>query len=52
MSAGTWFWLLYILAAIGSVCGYYWLWPIHANFLIVFILLGLLGFKVFGSPVQ
>jgi hypothetical protein len=52
MSAGIWFWLIYVLAAIAIACGWYWSWPVFSVVLVIFILLGLLGFKVFGRPVQ
>jgi predicted membrane channel-forming protein YqfA (hemolysin III family) len=55
MSAGVWFWLLYVICVI---FGMWAEWPADGRYrplggrLVVFILLGLLGFRVFGSPIQ
>ncbi len=53
MAAGVWFWLLLILSII---FGFYWnrddVRGFAGNSLLLFILLALLGWKVFGSPLQ
>lgn len=58
MAAGTWFWLLYVICVL---FGMWSDWPIgqeKPNYrplggrLVVFILLGLLGWAVFGSPLK
>jgi hypothetical protein len=54
MSAGIWFWLIFVLCLLGAFAGP-WLvpgWPVWGSALVVFILLGLLGWKVFGPPIQ
>ena len=55
MSAGIWFWIIYVICVLFGV----WVdWPADSQFrplgrlLVVFILLGLLGWKVFGPPLQ
>lgn len=55
MAAGIWFWVIFVLCTIF----YLWSgWPTDGHFLrlgsnlVVFILLGLLGWKVFGPPIQ
>lgn len=57
MGVNIWFWLIYVLCVVFGT----WLdWPaadrpgfrpVGRSF-VVFILLGLLGFRVFGSPIQ
>lgn len=57
MSAGIWFWLIYVICVVFGC----WLdWPagpnpnyrmVGRNF-VIFILLGLLGWGVFGSPLK
>jgi hypothetical protein len=56
MSAGLWFWLLYV------ICLVFGLWAVWPNDraqirplggqLVIFILLGLLGWGVFGPPIR
>ena len=52
MAAGIWFWIIFVLCCIGIGLGFYFAWPVYGVIGIVFILLGLLGYKVFGGPVQ
>lgn len=60
MRAGIWFWIIYVICLL---FGIWFSWPtgqavglVHfaplGGSLIVFILIGLLGWKVFGPPVQ
>ncbi len=56
MSAGIWFWLIYVLCL---VFGMWSDWPRgNGDFRpvgrvgVIFILMGLLGWRVFGSPIQ
>jgi hypothetical protein len=57
MSAGIWFWIIYVLCVL---FGMYFDWPQgdKPNYrplggrLVVFVLLGLLGWRVFGPPIQ
>jgi hypothetical protein len=56
MTAAIWFWILYVIAIVFSG-GWYWrnqtvLQPYGPFSLIFFILIGLLGFGVFGSPLR
>ena len=55
MSAGQWFWIVYVICFLfgGFWCGFWpdnrrWAWP----GVIVFILLGLLGWGIFGPPIR
>ena len=52
MSAGVWFWLLLVLSVLFGA----WVeWPYtrrSSTFLVLVILLALLGYRVFGGPVQ
>lgn len=57
MSAGFWFWLILVLSVLFGYLGYYG--PADhqgkAKFgvgLIVLVLIALLGYRVFGSPIQ
>lgn len=56
MPAGLWFWIIYVICV---VFGVYFDWPQgNTNFrplggrIVVFILLGLLGWAVFGPPLK
>jgi hypothetical protein len=59
VSPGVWFWIIYVLFAI---LGVLFNWPVQQNDVyawrplgwsfIVLILLGLLGFGVFGPPIR
>lgn len=59
MSAGIWFWLIFVLCFLFGTFAY---WPVNATDraawrplggnLVVFILLGLLGWRLFGPPIQ
>ncbi len=57
MSAGVWYWLILVLSIIFGGLGYYGPEPYRRGIvggfgLVLVILLGLLGYHVFGSPVQ
>ena len=58
MSAGIWFWLLWVITLIFGGWGMNpWRpagvpWAPFGSWLILFILVGLLGLHVFGSPVR
>lgn len=55
MSIAIWFWLIYVLCVIFGVWAE---WPADHNYrpfgsrLVLWILLGLIGLRVFGSPIQ
>lgn len=54
MSAGIWFWIIYVISIL--FCGY-WLWPFGTDrwgwpSLVIFVLIGLLGWGVFGAPIR
>ncbi len=52
MSAGIWFWILYVISLL--LTGWWW-WPFTADRgppLILFILIGLLGWGIFGAPIR
>ncbi len=55
MSAGIWFWIIYIIAVLFS-SEWYWRHPILQPYgpigLVLFILIGLLGWGTFGSPIR
>lgn len=56
MSAAIWFWIFFVISLVFSG-GWYWrnsavLQPYGPFSLIFFILIGLLGFGVFGSPIR
>lgn len=52
MSAGIWFWIIYV------ICLLFGVYLTHNNFtflggsLVIFILVGLLGWQVFGPPIK
>ena len=58
MSAGIWFWLLWVLTLIFGGWGMNpWRpagvpWAPFGSWFVLFILVGLLGLHVFGSPVR
>lgn len=56
MSKGLLFWLLMILWLLFGFWGFYSAWTgqyvLAGGSLLLFVLLGLLGWKVFGPPVQ
>ena len=52
MSAGIWYWIILVISVI---FGAFVSWPFERRsslWLVVFILFALLGYRVFGSPVQ
>lgn len=56
MPAGIWFWIIYVIAIL--FCGFL-CWPFPAESrrfggvsLIIFVLIGLLGWGVFGPPIK
>lgn len=52
MTAGIWFWILYVVSLVFT--GWWW-WPPGADrapWLIVYVLIGLLGWGVFGAPIR
>lgn len=52
MQAGIWFWIIFALCALGLLGVWWFGWPSWGYAVVVFILLGLLGWKVFGPPIQ
>jgi hypothetical protein len=52
MSSGIWFWIIYVISILfGGYLG----WPFDRKsgiWIILFVLVGLLGYRVFGAPVQ
>ncbi len=53
MSAGIWFWIIYVIVGIfGCYAGASWDRRWIGGGLIVFILIGLLGWGVFGPPIH
>lgn len=52
MSAGIWFWVIWVLCLVFGT----WFFHTNLHFLggsfVIFILVGLLGWKVFGPPIQ
>jgi hypothetical protein len=57
MTLSVWFWLIWVIALLFGLWSY-WprgenpVWGAFGNGLILWILLGLLGWRVFGSPLQ
>ncbi len=52
MTAGIWFWVLYVVSLIFT--GYCW-WPFNTDrgpSILLYVLLGLLGWGVFGPPIR
>lgn len=58
MPAGIWFWIIYVIFAI--LGGFFW-WPRgggpdrfypFGGYMIIVILIGLLGWGVFGPPIR
>lgn len=59
MTLQIWFWLIYAFALIFGLWGLYPLppsypypWRYPAGFILFFVLIGILGWQVFGSPVK
>lgn len=55
MSAGIWFWIIYvILVLLGGFFGYRdeRVRPFFGGMLIIYVLIGLLGWGVFGPPIR
>ena len=55
MAAGIWFWIFYVISLVFSG-GWYWRDPTARPFgpfsLVFFVLIGLLGWGVFGQPIR
>jgi hypothetical protein len=55
MTAGIWFWILYVISIVFSG-GWYWRNPAAQPFgpfaLVLMVLIGLLGWGVFGAPIR
>jgi hypothetical protein len=52
MSAAIWFWIIYVIALL--FCGWV-MWPVgmaSGPVVVVFVLIGLLGWGVFGAPIK
>lgn len=52
MSAAIWFWILYVISLLFTG---YWNWPFNQNgapYGLIYILIGLLGWGVFGAPIR
>jgi hypothetical protein len=60
MSAGIWFWLLFVITLIFGIwgnnpwrpAGPNYAWAPFGSWLVMFILIGILGIGVFGSPIR
>jgi hypothetical protein len=54
MSAGIWFWILYVISLVfsGWAVGFTGGPRVWGGSLVLFILIGLLGWRVFGAPLQ
>ena len=58
MGANIWFWLIYVLVGIFGLFGLSpwrpegYPWAPFGSWLILFILIGILGLHVFGSPIR
>ncbi len=52
MTAGIWFWIIFAVSLLFT--GWWW-WPLNAErgpWFVLYILLFLLGWGVFGSPIR
>lgn len=52
MTAGIWFWIIYVLSFLFT--GWWW-WPLtqeRAPWLVMYILIGLVGWGTFGPPIR
>ena len=58
MGANIWFWLIYVITLVFGVCGMNpWrpagaVWAPFGSWFVLFILVGILGIGVFGSPIR
>ena len=60
MGANIWFWLIYVLVGVLGILGMnpwrpvsgQYPWAPFGSWLILFILIGILGIAVFGSPIR
>jgi hypothetical protein len=57
MAAGAWFWIIFVICVIFGLWGSNpWrpatAWGVFGSAIVVFVLLGLLGYHVFGSPLR
>jgi hypothetical protein len=55
MSAGIWFWIIYVIALVFGG-GWYWRNPASQPFgpyaLLFFVLIGLCGWGIWGAPIR
>lgn len=58
MSANIWFWLIYVITLVFGIWGINpWrpaavTWAPFGSWLILFILIGILGLGIYGSPIR
>ncbi len=57
MAAGSWFWVIFVICVIFGLWGNNpWraapTWGPFSSLVVIFVLLGLLGYHAFGSPVH
>ena len=58
MGANIWFWLIYVLIGVLGIIGLgpwrqqTYPWAPFGSWLILFVLIGILGIGVFGSPIR
>jgi hypothetical protein len=57
MTLQVWFWIIYVLALIFGWFGYYtagqpFPWPRFGGHFVFWVLIGVLGWAVFGAPVK
>jgi len=58
MGANIWFWLIYVLVGVFGVFGMNpwrpapYNWAPFGSWIVLFILVGILGLQVFGSPIR
>jgi hypothetical protein len=58
MGANIWFWLIYVIVGVLGIAGMgpwrpqQYPWAPFGSWLILFILVGILGISVYGSPIR